>query len=73
VVLFGGAAEQGRNTRLFADTWTWDGTTWMQQTPAVHPSAREFASMADDPATGTVVLFGGGNQGREFADTWTWG
>jgi len=38
--------------------------------PAAHPSARYYASMADDTATGNVVLFGGLGP---FADTWTWG
>ena len=39
VVLFGGNAGPGNLTPL-ADTWTWDGTTWTRQAPAVHPSAR---------------------------------
>jgi hypothetical protein len=66
VVLFGGFA--------FGDTWTWDGTTWTQQAPPAHPSARSAASMAYDAATGTVVLFGGSRQiNGARAGTWTWG
>ena len=55
VVLFGGTGHGA----LLGDTWTWNGTTWTQQTPATSPPARESASMAYDAATGTVVLFGG--------------
>ncbi len=74
VVLFGGAYEQIGAVELLGDTWTWDGTTWTQQAPAVHPSTRYFASMADDGATGTAVLFGGINRhGRTLAETLTWG
>jgi hypothetical protein len=70
VVLFGGTARHGP----LGDTWTWDGSTWTKQAPATSPPAREFASMAYDPATGNLVLFGGDNAGpRSFNDTWTWG
>ena len=50
-VLFG-----GYGTRAFGDTWTWDGTTWTQQAPAAHPSARSNAVMAYDAATGKILL-----------------
>jgi hypothetical protein len=52
-------------------TWTWDGTTWTQQQPASSPSPREYAAMAYDAATKTVVLFGGTAAGP-LNDTWTW-
>jgi hypothetical protein len=72
VVLFGGNTNKP-NGHL-ADTWTWDGTTWTQQSPATSPPARDYASMAYDAATGTVVLFGGqsSNVITDLADTWTW-
>ena len=47
---------------LSADTWTWNGTTWTQQThqsPGTGPESRYVASMAFDSATGQLVLFGG--------------
>jgi hypothetical protein len=58
------------------DTWTFDGKTWAQHpTPAGGPPSRVGATMAYDPSTGKVVMFGGavgpatlGN----FRDTWTW-
>jgi hypothetical protein len=75
VVLFGGNAGPGNATPL-ADTWTWDGTTWTRQHPAVHPSARYYAAMAYDDATSTAVLFGGSNGTTsslgDLKDTWTW-
>jgi hypothetical protein len=67
VVLFGGI--NTTKGHVFGDTWTWNGTTWTEQHPAVHPSARDEAQMAYDAATGTVVLFGGSNGAN---DTWTW-
>jgi hypothetical protein len=74
MVLFGGIAYSGD---LLNDTWTWDGTTWTQQSPATSPSGGSGASMAYDAGTGQLVLFGGydppGLGGPGFLnDTWTW-
>jgi hypothetical protein len=71
VMLFGGDDVDGN---YLNDTWTWDGTTWTQQFPPVSPPARSLdeQSMAYDPVTGTIVLFGGGNHGVGLADTWEW-
>ena len=55
------------------DTWTWDGTTWTKQQPAVTPPPRANARMAYDAVRGVVVLFGGNNaDGDPLGDTWTW-
>lgn len=58
-----------------SDTWTWDGTHWVEQsTSAVGPSARFGAPMVYDSARNAVVLHAG-NSGTEFNwpnDTWTW-
>ncbi len=72
VVLFGGeaAGQNGTSTRL-SSTWTWNGRTWLKHVPATSPSARAGSSMAYDPATRTVVLFGGSAAGY-LDDTWTW-
>jgi centrosomal CEP192-like protein/galactose oxidase-like protein len=45
---------------------------WIQELPDNSPSARTDAAMANDGATGQVVLFGGGNQTSTFNDTWSW-
>lgn len=71
LVLFGGQA----GDRVFNDTWTWDGATWTEQTPASAPPARHSAGLAADP-TGALVLFGGfghgGDAAAQLGDTWTW-
>lgn len=84
IVLFGGRNElfDGTNTNatMLNDTWTWDGTTWTEQSPATSPPAREFASMIYDSNSGSVVLFGGCSkpdltydcQTPQLGDTWTW-
>ena len=46
---------------------------WAQQSPATSPPASESASMAFDPATGDMVLFGGYNNTLgALSETWTW-
>ena len=68
LVLFGGNDGSGP----LADTWTWDGSNWTEQSPSTSPSARSDASMAYDPGTGQLVLFGGNDGSGPLADTWTW-
>jgi plastocyanin len=69
VVLFGGLDASG-NT--LGDTWTYNGTTWTQQSPAASPPARSDASMIYDAASGQVILFGGLDaSGNTLGDTWT--
>jgi len=61
VVMFGGSTQAGTNP---TDTWTWDGVTWTQQSPATSPAGG--GGMAADQA-GNVVLFNGGT-----STTWVW-
>jgi len=72
VVLFGGY--DGVSQSDLNDTWTWDGTNWTQQTPSTSPPARQFATMAYDPPSNQVVLFGGWIRSSNtfLNDTWTW-
>jgi hypothetical protein len=44
---------------------------WTKQFPTAHPSARDYASIAYDAATGNVVLFGG-HGSAALGDTWVW-
>ncbi len=65
-VLFGGYD----GTNYLNDTWTWDGTTWTQATPATSPPARAGATM--EYYDGDVFLFGGYNGTSYLDDTWMW-
>lgn len=79
VVLFGG--DTGCCRRL-NDTWTWDvvARTWTQRVAPSAPTPRSGATMAYDPATRKLVLFGGlgpptntlGDSPVPLNDTWTW-
>ncbi|HEX3735421.1 MAG TPA: kelch repeat-containing protein, partial [Solirubrobacterales bacterium] len=73
MVLFGGATASG----ISNETWTYGlppGTAneWTKQSPATSPAAREAASMAYDPASGEMVLFGGFTGGTISNETWTY-
>jgi hypothetical protein len=77
-VLFGGE-DNANNGIVFGDTWTWDGLTWTEQFPLVSPPARTArGAMVYNPATQTVLLFGGTGSnngdygGVPFGDTWEW-
>ena len=66
VVLFGGE-DDGDNT------WLWNRTRWTLARPPNRPPGRFGASAAYDPATQTVLLFGGRTEdGTAVADTWSW-
>jgi hypothetical protein len=81
VVLFGGQALMDPQHPYLSDTWTWDGSTWVEAKTGVNPPAVGWATMAFDG--GRVVLFGGygisgpAEQGRKSppldpASTWLW-
>jgi hypothetical protein len=70
-VLFGGYYNEGAGDVRLADTWEWDGTTWMERTPTSHPTARHSPVMAYDSARHRVVLFGG-YDGVWDHETWEW-
>ena len=63
------------NITQLADTWTWNGSTWANVTPAVvtFPSARSNFAMSYDSGRGRAVVFGGNSaQGGSLNDTWEW-
>src|SRR5205823_5336034 len=79
VVLFGGFYCQGASCLVADDTWTWNGNGWTQQRPATSPPGRYLGSMAFDPASQRIVLYGGVGCGdadcdtlTALDDTWTW-
>jgi hypothetical protein len=75
VVLFGGLVASGTGN---AETWVWNGTTWIQVFPAINPQSRDLAAMTYDSVRNETVLFGGRSleSGSEFGsmldDTWVW-
>jgi hypothetical protein len=69
VVLFGGAPESGD---VFDDTWTWDGSTWAEETPATSPPGRLYSALSYDVARGELILFGGADSSDLLGDTWRW-
>ena len=78
VLLFGGcpgyAFQAMCGTSVMNDTWTFSGGAWTNVTATLTliPPARSAGVMADDPAAGGVILFGGQAGGCTLADTWEW-
>lgn len=70
LLLFGGETN-GLPRVYLNDTWTFAGGRWFNRTGGPAPSARLGMTMADDPADGGVVLFGGTSAADSFLnDTW---
>src|SRR5258708_30934628 len=64
-VLFGGDQYFSGSSTVppyLADTWEWDGSSWINVTPAVSPPGLSGAAMAYDSRRGVSVLFGGGQR-----------
>ncbi len=56
-------------------TWTFAGSTWTKAATAATPPNRRYQEMAYDPATSTIVMYGGNQplgESRPIDDTWTW-
>lgn len=73
LIEFGGATFGCFLGCIVAGTRDWDGNTWTQLSPDDSPPALEWASMAYDPDTQDLVLFGGiTGSGTLSNETWTW-
>ena len=76
VVVFGGcesASFFSQDCNATNDLWTYSAGNWTQLHPPVSPPARMLPSMAYDPASQEIVLFGGlsGYPGNApLSDTW---
>ncbi len=80
VVLFGGRNPvTGPNVwnffQFFDDLWEWDGATWTQRVLPNAPPAREGATLAFDPSSQRLLLFGGNRVEQNgatlmFGDVW---
>jgi hypothetical protein len=74
LLLFGGAASINGGA-LSDRTWTWNGSTWTELSPAHRPGARWTHGMVTDEMRQRIVLFGGLSSdqvGSGLAETWEW-
>lgn len=73
-VLFGGVHDMGGDPLppILNDTWIWDGSNWIQMSPATSPPVRDAAGASYDSVRAQIVLFGGFNYDGLRADTWVW-
>ena len=73
-LLFGGWNYSTNPATTFQGTWSFAKSTgWTELHPPVSPLALWGASMAYDPTTQTVVLFGGTTlSNTNSSETWTW-
>lgn len=74
IVLFGGTSGGSNGSK--ADTWEWDGTTWVDRTPPFgSPAAREDHIMVYDPVRERTIMAFGHDQDRGVFEwdgtTWT--
>jgi uncharacterized repeat protein (TIGR01451 family) len=67
IILFGGSDES--DTAL-NQTWVYSDTEWSQLSPATAPLSRTYHSLAADPISGTLYLFGGNDETAYFNDLW---
>jgi hypothetical protein len=68
LILFGGGSANSDPFRN--DTWTWDGSVWIEEHPATSPPKSDHPLISDDPGDRNVVLFLAGLQDQPA--TWTW-
>ncbi len=56
------------------ETWSYNGSNWIQKSPATSPATRDYAAMAYDPIREKIVMFGGYDlSGPTYYDeTWEW-
>lgn len=69
-VLFGGYGVDPSAGTPLNDTWYYDGTDWVEQSPATKPSARWDHRLAADTVRSRIVMFGGYDATIDLNDTW---
>jgi len=70
ILLFGGHDYQISGYK-YNDTWTWDGTDWVQLFPATVPAPRGGHSMVYDQNRGTVLMIGNYSSTATI-EMWEW-
>lgn len=58
--------------RETAETWGWDGTSWMRLSDLRFSSIENLQGVAADPTTGHPLLVTAPNAGPPILHTWTW-
>jgi hypothetical protein len=58
IVLYGGITTSSQQT-VARDHWEWDGTTWLQMSPAAAPGDRAAPGLVFDAQRGVVLMHGG--------------
>jgi hypothetical protein len=73
-ILFGGesTAIGSRSPSYLSDTWAWNGSTWSPLKASNPPVGRAGASLAADPISGGLILYGGQSGSGPVGDTWVW-
>ncbi len=69
-ILFGGETQ---TSSTLGDTWKWDGTSWLQLSPANSPPPTAASALAYDTAAGHFALFGGRTASGVTNATWIYG
>jgi hypothetical protein len=73
VLVYGGQSADGASGAALGGTWLWTKGKWIAEVTAVHPPPLSGATMAYDPITRSVVLFGGStNLITGYDATWIW-
>ena len=76
--MFGGIVGIIPGATVYADTWVWEGSQWLQMHPSSSPPGRSGSSLGYDPISRRMILYGGGTnfyaQGVDPSknDTWAW-
>ena len=75
LILFGGYDGYGEHG--LSDTWTWNGSNWVQLHPATSPPPTSDEGIAYDPATKQILIFGGyqwftNGTGETQQNMWAW-
>ena len=76
ILLVGGNPSSigGNYDSVLDDTWEWDGSMWVERSPATRPGPRADHAMAFDSSRWRAVLFGGRTELLRFpGETWEFG
>jgi hypothetical protein len=67
VLLFGGF-----NGGYLGDTWEFSAGKWSLRSPVMLPNPRDFAVLVSNPASSSVLLFGGYDTSGILGDSWSY-